>query len=114
MPSPPNTSTGWPSSLKLTPLTESNWVRVKTTSANRMAIERLPPPDAYSFDRSTVAMPPSMFRPRKVVPSGMVLTMPAVFSSDVGPSSSAIIAAVPTSLVLGKTRATAVIFSSRE
>src|SRR5665811_1974730 len=63
-PSPLNTSIGCPSNLKLTLLMDGNCVSVYTTCPRRANMDMEPPPDSYSFERSTVATEPWTSMPR--------------------------------------------------
>ena len=93
-PSPPSASTGSPSSRNSTERTVGYRVSVYTTCATRAVIERLPPPEANSPERSTRAVVPSMVSPSRRVPAGMVVPRPAACSDPVGPASSAFTDAV--------------------
>src|SRR5687767_9948437 len=67
-----------------------------------------PPPDSNSRDRSTVATPSLMVRPRNRVPSGIAVYIAgrAPISSSLGPLSSSLMAADPTAGVCGISRST--------
>ena len=68
----------------------------------------MPPPDSNSADRSTVATPSLIVRPRSLVPSGMSVYIAgrAPSSASFGPASSAFMAAVATAWVFGISRST--------
>src|SRR5438445_11686221 len=104
MPSPVNTVTGRPSSRNFTERTVGNWVIVYTTWARRIVSEATPPPAPNSEDRSTVATPFAIDKPRRRVPVGSWVPTPPAISALVGPARSACNAAVPTAWVAGTVR----------
>src|SRR5438876_7927495 len=105
MPWPEKAVTGWPSSRRFTPCTVGNWLIVYTTWASRIRSDSEPPPESNPPDRSTVAMPSTMFRPKSWVPVGTEVATPAAFSSAEGPARSAVSAALPTATVKDWVRA---------
>jgi hypothetical protein len=113
MPSPPNTLIALPSSLSLTEVTEGNWVAVKTTCARRFVMDSVPPPDSNCLFRSMVATLFEIETPSSVVPTGIIVLIPASASIGPGPESSSASGhrRTPTSPG-GTSRSTGCIFSS--